>query len=545
MLKLLFKKQLAELFRGYYYDTRKNAPRSKAKTVLLFALYFLLIFGVLGSYIGYMAYTLAEPFAENNVGWLYFCLFGLIAIVLGTFGSAFSTYSSLYLAKDNELLLSLPIKPGCIIASRLLGVYVIGTLYASAALLPAAIIYIVKTPFRLQVLLGSLIFVVMITLVVFMLSVLLGWAVARISRKIRNKAFVTVIASLAFVAVYYILYFKAQNALVGLLSNQELGTQAAEFGQKLKGTAYAVYLFGCVGVGDIKAVAVFAAAVCVLLYLIWRLLSRTFLSMAASASGVSGARRARGVSAQGSVRRALLKKEFARFASSANYMLNSGMGTLMLTAGGVALLIKGKSVAAAIADVFSFAPGADAVLLCAASVLLTSMNMSCAPSVSLEGKSIWIPRSLPLTGRQVLTAKLQMQLILTLPPAVFAAACALIALSPLGIFEAAAYFGACVSAVFLFALMGLVFGIKRVNLSWTNEVAVIKQGPAVTFTTLLSMLEGLVIAGLYIVSLLTGVPEQPVNAGVYLSGVCIINLALSFALYAWINKKGAAMFDEL
>ena len=33
----------------------------------------------------------------------------MLAIVLGAFGSVFNTYSSLYLAKDNDLLLSMPI----------------------------------------------------------------------------------------------------------------------------------------------------------------------------------------------------------------------------------------------------------------------------------------------------------------------------------------------------------------------------------------------------------------------------------------------------
>ena len=54
------------------------------------------------------------------MGWLYFTLMGLVAIFLGAFGSVFNTYSSLYLAKDNDLLLSLPIPVRVIIASRLL-----------------------------------------------------------------------------------------------------------------------------------------------------------------------------------------------------------------------------------------------------------------------------------------------------------------------------------------------------------------------------------------------------------------------------------------
>ena len=57
--------------------------------------------------------------AAAGMGWLYFALMGLMAMFLGAFGSVFNTYSSLYLAKDNDLLLSLPIPVRIIMASRL------------------------------------------------------------------------------------------------------------------------------------------------------------------------------------------------------------------------------------------------------------------------------------------------------------------------------------------------------------------------------------------------------------------------------------------
>lgn len=41
----------------------------------------------------------------EKMGWLYWCLMGLIAISFGVFGSVFNTYSSLYQAKDNDMLL--------------------------------------------------------------------------------------------------------------------------------------------------------------------------------------------------------------------------------------------------------------------------------------------------------------------------------------------------------------------------------------------------------------------------------------------------------
>ena len=55
---------------------------------------------------------------------------GLLAVLLGAFGSVFNTYSSLYLSKDNDLLLSMPIPVRSIMASRLLGVYLMGLMYS-------------------------------------------------------------------------------------------------------------------------------------------------------------------------------------------------------------------------------------------------------------------------------------------------------------------------------------------------------------------------------------------------------------------------------
>ena len=55
------------------------------------------------------------------------------------------------------------------------------------------------------------------------------------------------------------------------------------------------------------------------------------------------------------------------------------------------------------------------------------MNLMAAPSVSLEGRTLWLVQSLPVRPWQVLRAKLQLQLVLTAVPALIAAVCAAVA----------------------------------------------------------------------------------------------------------------------
>ena len=120
MLKTLVKKQLMEIFRSYFYNAKTNKKRSTAGIIAYILLFAALMIGLGGMFTG-LSVSLCAPLTQAGMGWLYFALMSLLAIFLGAFGSVFNTYSSLYLAKDNDLLLSMPIPVRTIMASRLLG----------------------------------------------------------------------------------------------------------------------------------------------------------------------------------------------------------------------------------------------------------------------------------------------------------------------------------------------------------------------------------------------------------------------------------------
>lgn len=141
MLKLLLKKQLFEIFRSYFYDAKKNKARSRLATALYIGLFVLLMAGILGGIFTLLAVKLCGPLAAAGLDWLYFALMGLIAVLLGAFGSIFNTYAGLYLPKDNDLLLSMPVPVSSLVAARLSGVYLMGLMYSAVVILPAVIIY--------------------------------------------------------------------------------------------------------------------------------------------------------------------------------------------------------------------------------------------------------------------------------------------------------------------------------------------------------------------------------------------------------------------
>ena len=284
MLKTLLKKQMAEIFRNYFYDPKKNKMRSRGATIAYIALYALLMVGLLGGIFALMAVGLCGPLVEGGMGWLYYLLMGLIAVFLGTFGSVFSTYSSLYLSKDNDLLLSLPIPVRCVMASRLLGVYLLGLMYAAVVIVPGVIVYWLTAPVTAGTIVGGVLMVLIVSVIVMVLSCLLGWVVARISLKLKNKSFITVLLSLLFLVAYYFVYYKAQALITLLVEN------AAVYGVKIRGSAYLLYLFGSVGAGDWLAMGIVTVTQAALLALTLWGIARSFLKIATATGSVKKAR---------------------------------------------------------------------------------------------------------------------------------------------------------------------------------------------------------------------------------------------------------------
>lgn len=530
MLKTLVKKQLTSIFRAYFYDAKKNKKRSPLSVALYFVFFAVIMAGVLGGMFTYLSLSLCAPFVGVGADWLYFAMMGLISVALGTFGSVFNTYAELYLAKDNDQLLALPIPVRTIVASRLVTVYLMGLLYSAVASVPAVIVYCCTAPFTLSALLGGLTFVLLLSLITLELSCALGWVVAYLSLRVRNKSFVVVLASLLFIAGYYFVYFKAQSLIQNILLN------AAFYAEALRGAAYPLYLFGRVGTGDAAAILLITAVVGAALALLWRLLARSFLGLATASGKTAKKTDKTHAVKQKTLSDALLGKELARFFASPNYIMNCGLGSIFMLLAAVLLLWRGKEFIDMIDMMVRDRPGALPVLLGAALGALFTTNDITAPSVSLEGKGLWLVQSLPVSPWQVLRAKLHAHLLVTGVPALLVAAAAF-ALVP----DALTLLGAACAAALLWmwAEAGLVLGVSMADLTWTNELAPIKQ----SLPVLIALLGGWVIsAGMGALYLWQG---WRIGAAAYLATWTALLLALALLLRRWLRTRGAAAFAAL
>ena len=138
MLKTLIKKQYMECFRSYFINRKTGKRRSKGGIIGMFAMFACLMLFLCIMFFG-LSYLMGGQLFEAGMGWLFYVLIGSLAVMFGVFGSVFNTYATLYLAKDNELLLSMPIPPSKILMTRMSLVYGLSLLYSGCIWLPAMV----------------------------------------------------------------------------------------------------------------------------------------------------------------------------------------------------------------------------------------------------------------------------------------------------------------------------------------------------------------------------------------------------------------------
>ena len=180
----------------------------------------------------------------------------------------------------------------------------------------------------------------------------------------------------------------------------------------------------------------------------------------------------------------MLRRELNGFLSSSSYMVNAGLGLVMLVAGAVALPFFRDRLEETAAQL----PGSGSllfiILLLGVCSLISMVTISAA-SVSMEGGSLWIAQSLPVSSGQVLRAKAGLHLILTLPAVLLASVSVALVARPRG-----AELIACILLPLAFALLmgqlGLVANLRHPNLNWTSETQAVKNGVSILIIILLS-----------------------------------------------------------
>lgn len=480
MLSALVKIQLSALFAQTFKKKNSNST-SKAKVVgyiVLFAFLFLYLAILLGAV--FMTFTFAT--VGTDLEWAPPALASLICTAICFVGTVFSTQSVIYNSKDNDLLIAMPIPPKTILLSRITTLAVMNYFFSLLVFLPLiAVETVFYGPTARNLSISAL--TLLVPMLAMTVTLAVGWLIALITSKLRNKNAVTVVLSAVVMGLYLLACANLGNFTESLAEDP---TAVTDFLSSKLG------LFALMGktVSNFDVLSFIAVfAICVLPFVgVCALLSRSFYKIATERKGAKKKVYVKKEMKTSSKKTALAKKEFAKLFSSPAYFMNSFMGGIFAIICAVIIAMNADTLS----ELTAAAPflGSAESLCSAATVMLTvlvnSMNVPSAVSISLEGKTLWILKTMPIKAEEILGAKISASAVATAIPNLILATVATVCLptSPLG--AAAAYLTAITSALAASGA-GVAINTLMPRLDWVNETVCIKQSGSV-IVALLSLL---------------------------------------------------------
>ena len=531
LLMTLIKKQFMELSTLFSMGKR----RSKRGSAGGFA-FTLILYAVIALSLGASMYALAESLSPVLLGqgedWKLFVMMDILGIALATLITMFSADLTLFRAKDNEILLSMPIPPGYILLARMAPLYVIALMFTASGVVPAVMVYTKTVGLNIGLIVVNVIMLLALGFLSLALSAVLGWLVSLVNARMKGRGFASVIASLVFLGLYFFFYFQINKFTQALVNSS---SAMADWIHKFLPP---IYFVGLAHTGSVKGIIFGLLTIAVIFGVIYFVLSRTFRGVVINASKTVSYKVGNGQLKTGSAAQVLLKKEIRRFTSSSSYMMNCGLGSIMMIALAVAAIIKKDMVVYGvdiIKRVFGTAPGLEAGLLALVIFLIVSTCYYTMPSISLEGKSIWILQSLPIDPMKIFMSKIKMEYILCVP-GILILSIAIAIVTKMSLLSWLAAVIACLAYTTFTAFFGLWINMKRPSFDWTNEAYPIKQGLNPLICLFGEWLLTLVLGALFFLTAIF-IPTE-----VYLLLVSLILLGVSFVIYRWLAGKGRQIF---
>lgn len=531
LTKALFHKQMAEIKSMYFRSKKTGQIRTGTGMKVLFIV--LYAFMLIAFYA--LAAAMGSAFLVLGLDWMYFMIMTILAFLTGVIGSIFTTMSALFKAKDNEMLLSMPIPPSKILLCRMISVWVMSFIYEAMVMIPSIAYYCVNGRPSILSIIFSILGLFLMAFMVTGFSCLFGWIAALISSKLKNQKILTVIISVILIAVVMYFRFRANAIFRGIAEN------AATIGASVKGWGYPIYALGLGMSGNAIGFIVFLGMTAVVFGLTWLIMSKSFVKIVATKNEAVNSNSKKAKIKTAKVKSALRRKEMKRFVSSPTYMLNCGIGLLFLLAGAVLLIVKSNNLSL----IFTMLESTNPLLVkgitvfgAAAVWVLTSFCDIAAPSISLEGDKIWQLQVLPINLYDVLMAKLYVHVIIVSVPALICTVVMGLVLH-LNAFSFILLVLSSLAYVVFSGSVMLAIDLKKPMLEWNSETQPIKQNANILITMFGSMILAAILGVLYF---LLG---RVISGSIYLL-ICFVGFAGGTLLInKWFKTKGRRIFESL
>lgn len=487
MFKILLKLRLKQFAKGAVSSGKKDHASLSGGKIILFSLLMIYIVGVFSVLFYMLSKELSQAFIPAGLEWLLIAMIGFMVFMLCFFGSVFIVQNQLFEAKDNEILFSMPISPMTVLGSRLVTVVIFNYIYEAIVFIPSAVGYFKVVEFNIVKVLIMLIEFIFLPLLAVLLSTVFAWFASYVASKSRWQSMISTVIKIVLLTVYMIVMMQLQKHLLTVISR---GDEIAEAFKEYLVPFY--YMGDAVAEKNILSLVIFAL-ICIIptIFAVY-FISKNYIKIATSKRGRSkGIYRQKEMKA-GSIKSALLKKEFRHYISSSMVMLNSGLGQVLLLVFSIYAFVKRDElsiIGMVLGPEFTGAAICGVFIVCLSTVIITSS------SISLEANTLWLLKSLPVSAMDIFGAKIKLHVLTSLPFIIISAGFVYAAFDFTIVGAAMIVMISFVYTVFT-AIIGLLLNLKYPKFDWISEAAAVKQGLSPFLALLCAMASAIVPAAM-------------------------------------------------
>ncbi len=490
------------MWNQYKLNEIKDKNSKYRRNAFLTGIVMAIVIGILATYSFGMGFALGKMGIAKVIPGYGIMIVGIITL----FFTIFKSNGTIFAFKDYEQLISLPIKTSTIIASRFFYMYFMNTIFAAIIMIPLGIAYYIFEKPEVVFFVIWTIGILLATLIPTTLAAVIGAVIVYVASHFKyTNALVSISSVVLVVAIIVVPLFMGNGG-----SNTLDMNQLTNIGEMISQQSKMIY-----PISSLFETAVVENNIIELLLFIaisvgWYFLFLTILTtkykaintaiMTHSAKSNYKMTELKASSAMF----ALYKKELKRFFTSNVYVLNVGMGAIMALVMTIAVFVLEP---AKLEEMMQVSNLNDTLMKVIAFGFSGVLSMSCTTSValSLEGKNLWILKSLPVKTKTIVDSKILVNLTITVPIALLFGVLMNIKFHTDIITRIMLVVTPIVYSFFV-AVWGMVINIKLPNFEWESETALIKQGLA----SMLGMLGGafFVIAPIAAILLLNVYPYQ-------------------------------------
>lgn len=458
-------------------------------------------------------------------GFLFANVCTLIFTILKASGYLFSF-------KDYDMLMSLPIKTSSILISKISFLYLTNFIGVIVFGMPPLIVYGITANSNALYYIIVIVLLLFVQVIPMIIGCVLSLIIAKISTKNKRG---NLILSIGTFGVIIALFIVTNN--IKLISTTQVQSVGAVF-QNITNIYFITKIFlNATQNINLISFLMFIIINTLIFMLFTILFSRSFKNINADMNEnykVSKYDMSR--LKQSSILMALYKKEISFYFSSFPYFINTGFGAVMMTFVAFGTAIFGKDT---ILKVLKIPELKGLIIPMFAAIMIFSIMLTfvTAPSISLEGKNIWIIKTLPIKYVDIIKSKILLSLTISVPVFIIDITVLKFALGITFVEYIEIVLVGILSAI-LSSITGIISNLLFPKLEWQSETEVVKQSASVLISSLLGFVYMLIIGGIFYLM-------KPNNFTIFLLVVIITLFILNILLWRIIKTKGEKIFLEI